>query len=62
MNSLILKLAMINLFSLNFSLYHFGLRATPGDRRFTVALLVAAAFQTPCSPCDERRSRRRLSG
>mgnify|MGYP005709436937 CR=1 FL=1 len=60
MNSLILKLAMINLFSLNFSLYHFGLRATPGDRRLTV--LVAAAFQTPCSPCDERRSRRRLSG
>ena len=31
MNSLILKLAMINLFSLNFSLYHFGLRATPVD-------------------------------
>ena len=60
MNSLILKLAMINLFSLNFSLYHFGLRATPVDRRFIV--LVAAAFQTPCSPCDERRSRRRLSG
>ena len=52
MNSLILKLAMINLFSLNFSLFH--------RRRFTV--LVAAAFQTPCSPCDERRSRRRLSG
>ena len=58
MNSLILKLAMINLFSLNFPLYHFG----PLQYRRRLTVLVAAAFQTPCSPCDERRSRRRLSG